>query len=192
MRRHGLRTPAGTPTLSCTVDDVQEWATLGVHCAAASEKDMATVLVVEDEDSLRDTLSRYLAREGHEVIAASSGDEALEAGFDAAPDLLIADWMLKSHIHGLHVSEVFRALNPRLHTILITGFPSRDLLEESDRCGVSHLLEKPFELWELQDAVDRALAVSWTSCRRGPPSTSLGWGCLHTRRASTSWSRATS
>ncbi len=123
---------------------------------------MATVLVVEDEDSLRDTLSRYLAREGHEVIAASSGDEALEAGFDAAPDLLIADWMLKSHIHGLHVSEVFRALNPRLHTILITGFPSRDLLEESDRCGVSHLLEKPFELWELQDAVDRALAAGRT------------------------------
>lgn len=118
---------------------------------------MATVLIVEDEDSLRETLSRYLAHEGHEVIAAASGQEALDAGFDAAPDVLIADWMLKNHIHGLHVSEVFQALHPGLNTILITGFPSRDLLEESDRCGVSRLLEKPFDLRDLHEAVASAL-----------------------------------
>lgn len=49
---------------------------------------MATVLIVEDEDSLRETLSRYLVHEGHEVIAAASGYEALEAAFDAEPDVL--------------------------------------------------------------------------------------------------------
>lgn len=122
---------------------------------------MATVLIVEDEDSLRETLSRYLAHEGHDVIAAASGHEALEAGFGASPDVLIADWMLKNHIHGLHVSEVFRALHPKLNTILITGFPSRDLVEESDRCGVMRLLEKPFDLKDLQEAVQ--VAVSETS-----------------------------
>ena len=130
---------------------------------------MATVLIVEDEDSLRETLSRYLVHEGHEVIAAASGYEALEAGFDAEPDVLIADWMLKNHIHGLHVSEVFRALHPGLNTILITGFPSRDLLEESDRCGVSRLLEKPFDLKDLQDAVDVALTDASTREDLGPP-----------------------
>lgn len=129
---------------------------------------MATVLIVEDEDSLRETLSRYLVHEGHEVIAAASGYEALEAGFDAAPDVLIADWMLKNHIHGLHVSEVFRALHPGLNTILITGFPSRDLLEESDRCGVARLLEKPFDLADLQEAVQGALT------RPGDPATEAG------------------
>lgn len=133
-----------------------------------AEHFMATVLIVEDEDSLRETLSRYLVHEGHEVIAAASGYEALEAGFDVAPDVLIADWMLKNHIHGLHVSEVFRALHPRLNTILITGFPSRDLLEESDRCGVSRLLEKPFDLTDLHDAVEGALARVPTE-ETGPP-----------------------
>lgn len=129
---------------------------------------MATVLIVEDEDSLRETLSRYLVHEGHEVIAAASGYEALEAGFDAQPDVLIADWMLKNHIHGLHVSEVFRALHPGLNTILITGFPSRDLAEESDRCGVSRLLEKPFDLQDLHNAVDVALARAPTREELGP------------------------
>lgn len=131
---------------------------------------MAMVLIVEDEDSLRETLSRYLMHEGHQVIAAASGHEALEAAFDASPDVLIADWMLKNHIHGLHVSEVFRGLHPRLNTILITGFPSSDLVEESDRRGVSRLLEKPFDLAELHSAVDFALTDPTTQGEAlGPP-----------------------
>lgn len=119
---------------------------------------MATVLIVEDEDVLRETLTSFLTRQGHDVIAAASGYEALEIGLDAAPDVLVADWMLKNHIHGLHVSAVFRAVHPNLNTILITGFPSRDLLEESDRCGIARLLEKPFDLQDLDDAVSSALA----------------------------------
>jgi DNA-binding NtrC family response regulator len=119
---------------------------------------MATVLIVEDEDVLRETLSSFLTRRGHDVIAAASGYEALEVGLDASPDVLVADWMLKNHIHGLHVSAVFRALHPNLNTILITGFPSRDLLEESDRCGISRLLEKPFDLRDFDEAVSNALA----------------------------------
>ncbi len=137
---------------------------------------MATVLIVEDEDSLRETLSRYLVHEGHKVFAVASGYEALDVGFDVSPDVLIADWMLKNHIHGLHVSEVFRALHPRLNTILITGFPSRDLLEESVRCGVSSLLEKPFDLKDLHDAVDGALSGSSTGDSLGPPIAAIAVG----------------
>jgi len=129
---------------------------------------MATVLIVEDEDILRETLSSFLTRQGHEVIAAASGYEALEVGLDASPDVLVADWMLKNHIHGLHVSAVFRALHPRLNTILITGFPSRDLLEESDRCGISRLLEKPFDLRDLDEAVSSALVQPADGADLGP------------------------
>lgn len=129
---------------------------------------MATVLIVEDEDVLRETLSSFLTRRGHDVIAAASGYEALEVGLDASPDVLVADWMLKNHIHGLHVSAVFRALHPRLNTILITGFPSRDLLEESDRHGIARLLEKPFDLAELDEAVSSALAQSGDPAELGP------------------------
>jgi CheY-like chemotaxis protein len=130
---------------------------------------MATVVIVEDEDSLRETLSRYLTHEGYDVIAAASGYEALEAGIEAMPDVLVADWMLKSHVHGLHVSEVFRALHPQLNTILITGFSSRDLLEQSDRQGVLRLLEKPFDLQELQDAVREAASAKAVRGEEGPP-----------------------
>jgi CheY-like chemotaxis protein len=129
---------------------------------------MATVLIVEDEDVLRETLSSFLTRQGHDVIAAASGYEALEVGLDASPDVLVADWMLKNHIHGLHVSAVFRALHPRLNTILITGFPSQDLLEESDRHGIARLLEKPFDLADLDAAVANALIPIGDAADLGP------------------------
>lgn len=119
----------------------------------------ATILIVEDEDSLRETLTRFLKREGHQVLSAANGREAIDEAVSACPDVLVADWMLKDHLHGLHVSEAFRAVNPNLNTILITGFPSQDLLAESDRCGVLQLLEKPFDLQELKQSVDRALQL---------------------------------
>lgn len=120
---------------------------------------MASVLIVEDESSLRETLARFLIREGHEVITAANGREAFDLGISASPDVLVTDWMLKNHIHGLHVADALKAVNPSLHTILITGFPSKDLLSESDRCGVLQLLEKPFDLNDLKRAVHSALTA---------------------------------
>ena len=120
---------------------------------------MARVLIIEDERSLRETLATFLRREGHEVIAAANGREAFERALTASPEVLVADWMLQNHIHGLHVSETFSAVNPELNTILITGFPSRDLVAESHRSGVFELLEKPFGLSDLRDAVLRAAAT---------------------------------
>ena len=118
---------------------------------------MARVLIVEDEELLRETLAKFLVREGHEVITAECAREAFDRGLAHSPSVLIADWMLKNHFHGLHVSEALKSVNPSLHTILITSFPSADLLAESDRCGVLQLLEKPFQLKHLQEAVDNAL-----------------------------------
>jgi two-component system response regulator RegX3 len=46
---------------------------------------MATVLIVEDEDSPRETLSRYLTHEGYDVIAAASGYEALRSDLIPSP-----------------------------------------------------------------------------------------------------------
>lgn len=129
---------------------------------------MASVLIVEDEGSLRDTFSRFLTREGHEVISVADGRAAFDHGISASPDILVADWMLKNHIHGLHVSEALKAVNPDLHTILITGFPSKDLLFESDRCGVLQLLEKPFDLDELRQAVQRASQAEKKPSRMTP------------------------
>ena len=114
---------------------------------------MATVVLVEDEDTLRDSVARYLEFEGHEVLSAANGREAFDVGVSGRPDVLVADWMLRNHIHGLHVAQTLRVVDPELATVLITGFPSRDLEQEFAAGGVTQMLEKPFDLEELHRAV---------------------------------------
>jgi len=117
---------------------------------------MARVLVVDDEQGFREYLGRYLARAGHEVRAADSGRAAIDVGVRFRPDVLIVDWMLKNHVHGLQVAEVLGAIRPDLATIMITGFPSRDLRAAAERARILHFVEKPFELEEIREAVDEA------------------------------------
>lgn len=129
---------------------------------------MSRVLVVDDEPRYRDHISRALVRDGHDVRTAATGREAIALGSEFRPQLLIADWMLKDHLHGLHVSEALRAVVPALGTILITGFPSSDLREDARSLQVTEFLEKPFEMARLRDAVRAVTSASLSPLDRSP------------------------
>jgi DNA-binding NtrC family response regulator len=119
---------------------------------------MTKVLIVEDETTSRNYLEQALLEDGYEVRAASSGRSGIQLGRNFAPDVLVADWMLKNTYHGLEVAQALHQVNPSLLTILVTGFPSDDLKEEAAEIGVFRFIEKPFALAELEEAVSQAAA----------------------------------
>ncbi|MCP4037393.1 MAG: response regulator [bacterium] len=114
------------------------------------------VLIVDDEPSYRDYLERFLVREGYEVRTASTGEEALAIGREFCPSVILADWMLKDHVHGLQVAETLRDFRPDLQILLMTGFPSSEIRKEADRAQVFRFLEKPFGLDEVAAAIAAA------------------------------------
>lgn len=114
------------------------------------------VLIVDDEVSYREYLQRFLTRGGHDVRSAASGPEALEVCQDFEPHVLLADWMLKDHMHGLEVAEALREQHPDLKVLLMTGFPSSEIRDEANRARVHCFLEKPFGLDEVARAVAEA------------------------------------
>lgn len=118
--------------------------------------DAIRVLIVDDEPSYRDYLERYLLREGHDVKTAATGQEALAIGMEFAPQVILADWMLKDHVHGLQVAETLRESRPELQILLMTGFPSSEIRKEADRAQVFRFLEKPFGLDEVSAAITAA------------------------------------
>jgi CheY-like chemotaxis protein len=71
---------------------------------------------------------------------------------------LVTDWMLREQIHGLHVSGVLTSIDPRLQTVLITGFDSSELRWDAERGRVLRLLGKPFELDEVRHVLESARA----------------------------------
>lgn len=121
---------------------------------------MTRVLVAEDEPLHRREVEDVLRRAGYEIQGVGSGQGAIEAGALFRPDVLVADWMLANHLHGLHVAEALRQIHPRLRTILVTGFASPDLGATALRVGVFDLLHKPLHPGRLLQALRRSLEAA--------------------------------
>jgi len=115
------------------------------------------VLVVDDERDFRDQIRLSLEADGCEVESAANCVEAVRMVPRYRPDVLVTDWMLRDHLHGLHVSDVLSTVRPGMRTVLMTGYATQDLRAEAAGHKVAAFLEKPFEPSRLIDAVRRAV-----------------------------------
>ena len=114
----------------------------------AAEKDLGSVLVVEDDRAVRDAIERALSFEGYAVATARDGAEALSAVLNEAPDVIVLDVMMP-HVDGL---ETCRRLRARGITTPVLVLTARH--EVSDRiagldAGADDYMVKPFALEEL-------------------------------------------
>jgi DNA-binding response OmpR family regulator len=117
---------------------------------------MARILVVEDEDKLRDALRRGLEEEGYEVVAVDDGDVGLARAVGEPFDCVILDLMLPGR-DGLEVLRELRGGGDRTPTIVLTA---RGTLEDRVRgldCGADDYLPKPFAWDELRARVRACL-----------------------------------
>jgi DNA-binding response OmpR family regulator len=114
-------------------------------------------LVVDDEQGIRFFISQALEKDGHCVVTASSGEEALEYLRDTSFDLVILDLMLGSRIDGLRVLEAVKWRWPEMVVIILTAHGSLDSALAAIREGVDDYLLKPVEPDELRQAVQAAL-----------------------------------
>jgi len=117
------------------------------------------ILVVDDEEMIRDLCSHILVSEGYVVSTMPSGEAALAELGRNPSDLLITDIKMPG-MDGLELFERVKKLNPDIVTIFITGHGSLDTAIESLMRGVEGFVLKPFTQEELTDAVDRAVTRS--------------------------------
>jgi DNA-binding response OmpR family regulator len=119
------------------------------------------VLVVDDERTIRDVVSRYLEREGYRAIVAHDGRQALEVDEQEHPDLVVLDLMLPG-LDGYQVMAVLRQRRP-VPVIMLTARS-----EEGERVvgltlGADDYVVKPFSPAELLARIDAVLRRSTTS-----------------------------
>ena len=111
-----------------------------------------SILVVEDEEIMRESLVDWFSSEDHKVDAASDGDKALE-DFDLKDyDVMIVDLKLPGR-DGLSVLSEVRVKNPKAKVIIVTAYPSVDTAVEAMRRGAVDYLAKPFELDRLESSI---------------------------------------
>lgn len=124
---------------------------------------MATILLVDDDDSVRGMLSEMLQGMGHEVHLASDGNECLARLGKQSFDLLITDIVMPEQ-GGLRTIDGARRQAPRLKILAISGggslLSSADYLSLAESLGAHGTLQKPFQREDLRQAVDALVAES--------------------------------
>jgi CheY-like chemotaxis protein len=115
----------------------------------------ATVLVVEDDRSNRDLISKVLRQDGYQILEACDGAIALEMLQTLRCDLVITDFLMPK-LNGIKFVEQLLSLQPRIPIILITGYLSA-LSSTPIVDKVAEVLAKPFDLNVLRSTVRRLL-----------------------------------
>ncbi len=116
------------------------------------------MLVVEDEDIMREALVDYFSEGGHTVDTANNGEKALEKFNLEDYNVMIIDLRLPGR-DGLSVLEEVRQKNPKAKVIIITAYPSVETEEEAMRKGAAEYLQKPFELSYLETLIRQAFEI---------------------------------
>jgi CheY-like chemotaxis protein len=124
--------------------------------ALAARHETATVLVVDDDQDVREFLAHSLEGLGHKVLAAAGGEEALLLLQGNQPDLALIDYAMPG-MHGADVARAMRAQIPGLPIVFVTGYAETGQLEAAIG-PEAPVLRKPFTIDDLSDAVAANLA----------------------------------
>jgi len=127
--------------------------------AAKPERPVKKVLVIEDEDNVRELLGRELSKKGFFVATANSGLEGLRRATEDYYDLVITDIRMPT-IDGTDCIQVLKRINPNTFFMVITGFPVEASLERILKKEAYPCIKKPFDLPDLIKKVDEACSLS--------------------------------
>ncbi len=122
---------------------------------------MAQILIIDDDELLRQALCRGLTIAGHLPTPTPDGLLGLEDLVQNLPDLVLLDLVLREDVlNGLEVLDRIRELHPALPVIIMTGYGTVESAVEAMKRGASDFIEKPFNIGEIVMVIERALDVA--------------------------------
>jgi two-component system response regulator HydG len=114
------------------------------------------ILIIDDDEDICETLTKVLRMQGHEVLTAGSGEEAIDIARERSCQMAFIDIKLPN-IDGLETLLRLKEFNPDLLTIMMTGFRNevKDALEKAQAASAITCLYKPFDPAEAADLVKK-------------------------------------
>ena len=116
----------------------------------------ALIMVVDDDQQIREMLRAALTGAGHDVVEAADGLKALEMLEENLPDLILVDMKMPG-MDGLSVIEEVRNRDPQLPVIMLTGHGTTQTAVQAMKFGACDFIQKPFDIQRLRDAVSTSL-----------------------------------
>jgi DNA-binding NtrC family response regulator len=129
---------------------------------------MASILIVDDEKSIRTMLASYMRTVGHDVEVAENGKAALEMLARTAVDLVFSDVRM-AELDGMVLLREIRGRWPDIVVVLMTAYATVPQAVEAIQAGAYDYLMKPFSIEQLGRILDRALEVHGLQAPAGVP-----------------------
>lgn len=117
---------------------------------------MATILIVDDHDSMREGLELHLRRRGHRTLSATGGQAGIDLIEETPVDLVITDLKM-SHVDGMTVLRRVKEIAPETEVLVITGYGTIETAVEAMKLGAADFITKPFSPEEFGVKVERLL-----------------------------------
>jgi two-component system nitrogen regulation response regulator NtrX len=122
---------------------------------------MADILIVDDEEDIRELIAEILQDEGHDTRTAACADTTFKEINGRQPDLIILDiWLQGSRKDGIEVLKTVKRDNPELPVIIISGHGNVELAVAAIQQGAYDFIQKPFKTDFLMITVCRALEAA--------------------------------
>jgi two-component system, NtrC family, response regulator HydG len=119
---------------------------------------MARILIIDDNESMREGMAATVRRMGHEAALAASGADGIAVFKKQGADFVITDLKMEG-VGGLDVVGAVKQMDPACPTMIVTAFGSVETAVEAMRLGATDFLQKPFAPEVLRLKVERALEV---------------------------------
>ena len=117
---------------------------------------MEKILVIDDDDSIRQTLTNLLTRLNYKVLSAPDGRTGVDIAMKEHPDLVISDVRMP-HLGGIEVLEQLQKHDSQMRVIIITAHDDMSTTVQAMQKGAYDFIEKPIEMERLKVSIKRAL-----------------------------------
>lgn len=114
------------------------------------------ILVIDDEESIRDSCSQIIVKEGHRAETAENGSEGLEKIRNLQPDLVLIDLKMPGK-SGIELLEELQTRDPHIISVVITGYGTVGFAVEAMKRGAYDFLQKPFTPEQLRAIIRRGM-----------------------------------
>ena len=114
------------------------------------------ILLVDDDEWIRDSLTLYFDTEGCQMIAVETAEEGMELLKQQDYDIILLDYKLPG-IDGLTFSRKIQEIRPDAIKILITAYKNKKVVSEAMNVGIQDLIDKPFTIKTIEDSMLRLI-----------------------------------
>jgi len=114
------------------------------------------ILLVDDDEWIRDSLTLYFDTEGCQMIAVETAEEGMELLKQQDYDIILLDYKLPG-IDGLTFSREIQEICPDAIKILITAYKNKKVVSEAANVGIQDLIDKPFTIKTIEDSMLRLI-----------------------------------